>query len=519
MKKTILLYILVVAVTLGYRLYPTVASQQPFSIDAWPLLYDAKTIQEATPISLEDGRLDGYNSFWPGSIFASLSFSLISDINVETLMRFFYPVVNGLGVALFLFLMGRRIGGVAVGLLATLIMGLLYPAYFMGAGVAKETYAITLYLLTIYLALFRMEYRRVLPAILVAPALVFVHHLTTLLTFVSLLAVGLLYLLRMEKCGLSILSIAAIIFGTAYIHYNTLGYLGLRLPELLPETIISFVAYLTVFLFIGYIHPGRPPSESRLLINTILLLTISASLIYTVMMGMWSDEIPALGSEYLIYSFQYLVLWIVVYVATHKIRSSREGRGVYYWFLGVAALTAYAVVGGAPVIAGVSYRLIDFIIPSMALLAAYAAARSEGLSGVVSALAIILPIAILSTTIFINGFYLEDPNLGYSWRNRAGLVNPGRFILMYGDRDNLIVYGDSTMKYIYGEYYRLEIHTNPTYIERNPKSTGRDLILIYREMMKNGFVLGAFNFKKLSTQHLGNNLGRIYDNQELWIYM
>lgn len=516
-RKTTLLYIIVIVVTLGYRLYPAVASREPFSIDAWPLLYDAKTIQASTPIPLEDGRLDGYNSFWPGSIFTSVITASVLNVDVEALMALIYPLVNGLGTALYIYLIGRRVGDHRVGLAAALLAGIMFPAFFVGAGVTKETYAYTLYLILIYLSLSSRGWVGIPPMLLVASGLVLAHHLTTFMAFASLLTIGTLYLIRLRRIGVAPVMAAAALFILGYLHYNVLGYLGLRLPELLPETLVSIASYLVVFLFLGNIHPGEARRGARLALNTILLVSTLSTLTFIILVLGVSMEVVKLGAEYLPYTLQYILLGALAYLATTRLGGDELGKGIYYWFLGVSWIIVYSLFGGNPFFINIIYRFIEFMIPPLAILAAYSLMRTSTRVGAVGLAITVIIVGISSTYMLVGAFHLGDPYLGYNWRNRVAIVQPGIHLRSFTEPSIVALYGDTTIKYIYKEYYGFRVYTQPTYLN-NAKSTGKDLVMLYREMLINGFNQGPYKLIRVEEIHLRKNLNRIYDNNQLWIY-
>lgn len=516
MRRAVALYILVVALAILIRLYPTIVTRMPFSIDAWPLLRDAELIGRYTPISLDDPRLDRYNSLWPGSILSSVILSKTMGVNVGYLMSVVYPFINGLGAVLLIYLFGLRICGWRAGLLAALFMCMLYPAFYMGAGVTKETYTYTLYLTIIYLTIFIMGYVRAVPILITIFGMVLSHHLTTFMAFASLLTVGIVYLVRGRRCGFGALLSSAAVFTVAYIHYMVLGYVGLRLPELMPETLISMGAYLIVFLFLGYIHPGEPRRGLRLIINILLALVFSIALVYASIVSGVSMELPQLGEKYLIYAVQYIVLGILLYVASTRMGDS-VGLGVYLWFLGVSWIIIYALFGGNPFFTGIIYRFIDFLIPPLVILAAYTLSSLGRSMGAILVAATIILVLTSNAAIFIDAFYNGDPYLGSYWRNSVATFIPAKYITGYGDQEQLNIYGDFRIKYMYQDYYGLKVYTSPKYFMDVHPNSG-DLVIYTLDMAKNGFVQSPYKHIRVGEDNLINNLNRIYDNQGLWIY-
>ncbi len=94
------------------------------------------------------------------------------------------------------------------------------------------------------------------------------------------------------------------------------------------------------------------------------------------------------------------------------------------------------------------------------------------------------------------------------------VVEPGKYIVSYSDWDSIELYRDTTIKYIYGYYYRLTTHSTPNY---QGESSG-GLWLIYYDMLRNGFNAGPYNLIPFNEFPLANNLNRLYDNRGLWIY-
>ena len=516
MRLKALIYMAIVAVTVLIRLYPALVTGMPFSIDAWPLLYDAETIERYTPIPLEAAVLDSYNSFWPGSIFTSLVSAIVLGVDVGGLMAILYPAINGLGTAVFIYVLGRRAAGEFAAISASAISALLYPAFFMGAGVTKEAYTFTLYLATMYIVLYAGRWADSIPLVILSLGLVLSHHLTTFMAFISLLTIGSIYLARGRLRGLVAVSSAATLFIMAYLHYIGLGHLGLRLPEFIPETLISMGAYLTIFIFLGYIHPGTRREGVRLTMNILALSIVLVALSYLVLvMGLTTGE-PILEVRHFTYSIQYILLGILAYVATTKVGSSHSGIGIYSWFLGVSWIIVYSLFGGNPFFQALIYRFIDFLIPPLALLAGISGGYGGPRAKYVLA-ACILIVALSSLSMYVDALYLGDPYLGGSWRNRVGVANPGIFLSSHIDSGDTILYGDMVVKYIYGSYYGFDVWVSPKYLEA--PASGRDGVsVIYRGMVETGLNLGPYNIIGYSDGRLRMSLNRVYDNNELWMY-
>ncbi|MEM3554117.1 MAG: hypothetical protein QW658_04080, partial [Candidatus Bathyarchaeia archaeon] len=186
------LYIfLALSIALVLRLYPTIVSGLPFSVDAWSPIRNTELLIEYTPIRLDDEVFDGYNNYWPGVSLFGAVFSQVTGIRPINLMATIVPLAGGLTVLFFYALISRLSQSHKLAFFASILLATAFPYTLFMSGVTKETYANPIYMLSILIFLGSSKWRKILLFTIVSVALVLSHHLTTLVTIVVLASITL----------------------------------------------------------------------------------------------------------------------------------------------------------------------------------------------------------------------------------------------------------------------------------------------------------------------------------------
>ena len=509
---------LVFAISFIFRLYPYMNLNLPFSIDAWPLIRDTISLIRYSPIPLDSILFDGYNNYWPGSIIFSTVFSEISGVYPVNAMAMAFPFINSLGLIILYSMLRKMDIDIDISIISIAVIGTLYPLFFFGAGVTKETFAFPLYITLLYFTFTMKNYKSLISITLLITTLILTHHLTSLITLVIIAYALSQSIFNFSKDKTVFIRgytfITLFIFG--YLYYFLYAYRGMRLPELTYENLISVLSYLILFIFISYqlsigIDKDIRQWFSRVMIVSALALALAY---FTIVMG-FSEEVVRLPRRYLIFSIPYISLAALASIGIRYIRVKRRRIPIIYWFSSILALMSYSIFGGNPLFTGIIYRLVNFLIVPLSISAAasiYFLRRRIKLFSTVILIIVVVP----SVYAAYSAYYMFDPYLGYNWRNQRGIYQPGHWLSNY-NIDSLPVAGDTTVKYLFKDYYTFGYIPGLSIINSGCRSTS--ILILYRMMYVNGYNSGSFTRIHVDLDHAKKIYSRVYDNNNLFIYL
>jgi len=515
------LFILTSVFALGIllRLYPFMASGLPFSIDAWPLIRDSKILYINSPIAIDSDLFDGYNNYWPGAMSFSTMSSILLGVNPMLSMSYLFPFLNGLGM-LTLYILMRRLGFQwSQAVTGVLIASTLYPLFFFGAGVTKETIALPIYLTIILLAMWDRDLSKgILLSIPVSISLVFTHHLTLFITVLILLSFFIYRITRLRlRQSVYTLCIFSLLLAAGFLHYILLGSRGLRLPSMRLELVISLGSYIVIYLFaatyLSYTGGGR--RRDALVKGVTAFLLAMGIIYYTAVVG-YSDVTPRLSTDYLLYGLPYAFIASVAVAGFSRIRRLESGLSLLYWLCILLAVSTYSIFGGDPFFTPLIPRLVNFIIIPLAALSSTAIYIIGGGRRIAPTLLLIL-IIVSGPSVYAayKAYYEYDSYLGYNWRNSWGMLSTGDWIREYNP--SLTVAGDTSVKYLFHDYYMFRYSHGKTYLDGGRPKSGT-VFIFYWSMSRNGYNSGTFLRIPIDTARLNNVYDTIYNSLETRIY-
>ena len=495
------------------------ASGLPFSIDAWPLIHDSKILYRDSPISLDSELFDGYNNYWPGSILLSTISSILMGLSPMLMMAYLFPFVNGLGM-ITLYVLLRRLGFQwSQAVIGVLMASTLYPLFFFGAGVTKETLAFTMYLTLILLIMRdRGLSRGFLASIPLSISLVLTHHLTLFITVLIILSIFLYHITRLRlNPSIYTLSILLFLIAIGSIHYILLGSRGLRFPSMRPELVLSLGSYIVIYMFTAtYLSYGGGGGRYNAIFKSITAFILTLGIIYyTAVLG-YSDITPRLSIDYLLYGLPYAFIASIAVGGFRYIRSLESGLSLLYWLCILLAISTYSIFGGDPFFTPLIPRLINFIIIPFAALASTALYLLGGRRRIISIIILILlMVSAPSVYAAYKAYYEYDSYLGYNWRNSRGMLSTAEWIIEYNPF--LTVAGDTSVKYLFHDYYMFRYSPGREYIDGG-KAKSDTVFIYYWSMSRNGYNSGTFSRISLDTMRLNNLYDILYNSRETRIY-
>lgn len=533
MKKHVYVLILILAVAVFLRFYPTLISGLPFSTDGWSSIRNAEVLMQYSPVSLGNTSLfDGYNNYWPANSLFGAVFSQITGISIVNTMAFGVPLAGALAIPLFYVLASRITENNKIALIATALLATAYPYTMFTAGVTKETFANPIYLSVIMLFLLAPSWKRTLLFAVASVALVLSHHLAALVT-ISVLA-SLTIVLFYSKAGKIHFSIKSnvwllgIISAVTAAYFWVYAYRGLT-SFFNPSDLLTVGAYqlvsLAVVLF--YISRTNLPSRKRVIFGFIAALALACSFICLITWKPLVFGAPILPIHYVIYFSPYVIALSLTVIAFSELSFRRRALLIpLFWLVPIAGLEGYAIFGGSPISLTLTYRMLDFLLVPLFILVAIAfyrlfvffnAKRGSRIL-IVGVISIILFIASVNCYSLYASTSLQEKYLGYFWLYTAPEASASNWIA--ANSDNQTVAGDMKVSYLLNGYFNVKVDVleGLEFLENN--SSKPDLLFVYPEMSTNGYVLYSGNVLALPenwTQQL-QPLNCVYSNNMVTLY-
>jgi hypothetical protein len=510
--------LLVFAVALSLRLYPTLVSGVPFSTDSWPPIRNTELLIERTPIDLGNrGVFDGYNNYWPfNSIFGAV-FSQVISVEPRFAMAIVFPFIGAVAVLMFYTLV-KGLFNAETSFIASTFFATGFTHALFTAAVTKETYGNPLYLLLILLFLKSGGVKELLLFSLASVALAFTHHLTPAITMLVLFSMALARLVSDFKKGLALnkfnfLHVGILVSATLlyYLLYAKAGF-DIRLT---PSDMLSVTSFQLVAFITGLFFASRKPSP----IYCSLAAAVSFLLIAIATRTSIAPGAPVLPARYMLYAAPYIMASPFVGVGVGGASFA------VFWLAAVLGVEGYAVFGNSDYGAGLAYRGLNFLLPPMALLCAVGLHRLRSTAGklyggmvagrlVKTAVAVtVAAIALLNISNVYAAVSLQERYMGYFWLYTQPEYDAGLWLSNVGGDQPIA--GDVKVSYLLKDYFDIEVEVLQGLRYLSGEDVPRPhLIYIYGQMLMNGYVLGggySVDLPQSWTEKL-HSLNKLYSN-------
>jgi uncharacterized membrane protein len=501
MNKINILLAAIIIISFSIRLYPTLLTGLPFSTDSWPIISNTEILLGYTPISLEDDVFDGYNNYWPASqIFGAIS-SIMLGAKVLDVERILFPAIASLTPIILYIIVKRIMDCRGAAIISSLLLALGgYQAIFT-SGVTKETFTLFLFLTYLYLVLATggLTARSILLSI-IGMAIIMGHHLQyfLLIAILSNILVLRLLLRRVHDNGLARLMVGLIILLIlGAIYYPLYALRGIHYSLTFSDTLslISFQAFslLILYYLLAEAKASRPPI-SLLAAWAASYVCLLANQLFPIMPG--SPKIPA---NLLMEVSILLMLGLFVILGFHASRHGEMANSYFIlgWFSAILSLEAYSMFGSQPSISlTLFYRLTNHILPPALILASIGLVKVMSLFkrrrlGLLCLAVILLPVSLTMVYQHYSSVILQENYLGYQWNYNMAEYEFASWLSRKGD--DLKVYGDMKIKYLLEGYFGMSVDEVRGFKILNGESpAGKSLIVTYKVMEKNGYVLGPY---------------------------
>ncbi|MEM2292255.1 MAG: hypothetical protein QXX41_03170 [Nitrososphaerota archaeon] len=498
LKKTSIHVILILFTSVFVRLYPTLISGLPFSTDSWPLVRNTEKILEYTPTQLGGGDFDDYNIYWPASqIFGAIASELLSIAPIDS-MRITIPFTASL-TPLMIYLIVRRLSdNDFLSFMAGLLFAAGGPHAIFTAGVTKESFTNMLFLASLYFFLLPGSIPRLLGFLITSLTVIMGHHLTYIVLIVVLLNLFFaeVFLSRSHKIsGGGKLTMLIFLATAGSIYYAIYASNGLKIS--LNFSDFLSVSAFQVILFVSMLYVVARPVSRLLLILWILDVLATFAILLSNQVRPFIPGAPQLSLQVFFYACQFIFLGFLAVIGMYNVKKNEVDKRLYpimFWLSSTLGLEAYAVFGAEPNISlTLTYRLLNFILPALGVMAAASILGNRRLRIFqwIPILCILSSAAAISMQSY-SAVILQENYLGYQWLYLPQDFQQALWIKKYGG--DLMVYGDLKVAYLVRDYLGLKVDPAKGYafLAENCGSTSHGLLVTYRTMEKNGYVLGPY---------------------------
>ena len=533
MKKDFYILILICAVAISVRLYPTLISGLPFSTDGWSPIKNTESLLQYTPVSLGDNAVfDGYNNYWPAMSLFGAVFSLVTGLSVVDAMAIGIPLVAALTIPLFYALVRRITENTKIALIATTLLATAYPYTLFTAGVTKETFANPIYVCVLLLFLLAPSWKRTLLFLLSSVVLVFSQHLATLVTIGVLitLTIGLFYS-KDNKARYSVKStvgLLGILSGVAVVYFYFYSYSGFP-ASLSSSDLLTVGAHQLVVLAVILFFTSKAgfPSRRQIFLGSLGIIVLSCFFVVLLTQKPLVSGAPILPIHYVIYMVPFMVLLPVMVFAFDGLYERRSRLLLpIFWLSPIIALEGYAIFSGSPISLTLTSRTLNFLILPLLILVGLAfyklytynkKARVKRIV-IVGIVATLLVVALVNRYSVFASVSLNERYMGYFWLYRAPEFAASA--LIFANTVNQTVAGDVKVFYLLNGYFgvKVDVYDGLNYLDGD--GSAPDLLFVYPEMVTNGYVIYSGNVWVLQENWTSRlvPLSSIYSNGMVNLY-
>ncbi|MCS7119591.1 MAG: hypothetical protein NZ952_00015 [Candidatus Bathyarchaeota archaeon] len=484
------------------RLYPTISSGQPFSVDAWSPIRNSELLIEHSPISLgEDKIFDGYNNYWPAvSIFGALLANTVDAKPKET-MAVAVPLTASLTVIILYALLSRALSSPKPALFASTLLASAFPYSLFTAGVTKETYASPLYLLLILTPiLYKCDWRQIIILTISSMGLVLSHHLTALIAAASLGGMTLASLIvgiegRPGREWTVILPFL-ILTTVGGIYFASFAYRGLKVTLTIND-LLSAASYQTIAFAITLYFATRTKRKHSIrtvLSSSTLALTGLLFMLLCTVKPITPDA-PTLPLHYALHAAPYILPSPLIILGFQEARG-KENFPLLFWLACILGLEAYAIFGNPPVGLTLIYRTLNFLCAPLAVFTAIGLhalfPEKEGFNrrhhiNLAAAGCLLLLTALNSYGVYA-AVNLQERFLGYFWLYTGQEYEAAEWISKAVGSQRIA--GDVKVLYLLKGYFNKDVDVTQGLLYLTGGSSAKPRILFtYNRMLNNGYVV------------------------------
>ncbi len=527
MRKYICLLVLVFAVALTVRFYPTLISGLPFSTDGWSSIRNAELLLRFTPVSLGDNSVfDGYHSYWPGNSLFGAVFSEVTGSAPIDAMAFGVPLAGTLAIPLFFVLVRKVTENTKVALISTALLATVYPYAMFTAGVTKETFANPIYLTLILVFLLGFSWGKMLLFSVASLALVLSHHLTALITLgvMVFLTVAFFY----SKSGKIRHSARSNIFLLFLLALITVCYFGFYASEgltvsLASNDLLSLGAYQLLVLSLVLYFVSKQSLPCRRVMLSSFAVTLVCAVLFALLITKTSlvPSAPVLPLHYLLYISPYLVLLPLMMLGFGDLHKRRiDLLFPVFWLAPLLALECYAIFTNVPMGLTLAYRTLNFLLLPLCILFGVAfyklyvysksVHRSRFLC--VGVVATVLVVACMNCYSVFASVSLQERYMGYFWLYRTPEMSASNWLATTDY--NQTVAGDMKVSYLLQGYFNMKVNMVQGLQFLEGDGSAPKLLFVYPEMYTNGYVVYSGNVLTLPENWSGRlvSLSCVYAN-------
>jgi hypothetical protein len=527
----VLAVIFVTAVIL--RLYPFLIGGLPYSTDGWSCIRNTELLIQNSPVSLGDaGLFDGYNTYWPANSLFGAVFSEVTGLAPMDAMAFGVPLAGALTIPLFFVLVRKITENTKIALIAAVLLATAYPYIQFTAGVTKETFANPIYVSVLLIFLLKPSWKRTLLFSAASAALVLSHHLTAFLTigFLAFLTCALFYS-KNNRFGSSVkqnVGLLAVISAITGVYFGFFAFKGLSLT-LSVSDLLAVGAYQVLVFSAALFFTAKTVSRSRrfLAVRCLAVLGLACCFVLFLTQKALVPAAPTLPLHYFLFFIPYLIIIPLVTFGFGGLHERQSSLLIpVFWLAPLIAFGAYAVFSSSPMGLTLTYRVLNFLVLPLFVLAGIAFYKlyvhSKRLrAGRILALGIgaaVLVAASAGPCGLYASVSLQEPYLGYFWLYRTPEISACQWTA--ASLANQSVAGDMKISYLLKGYFNVNTDVAGGFQFLSGSGSKPSLLLVYPEMSTNGYVVYSGNVMALPQNWTSklHDLNQVYSNNMVNLY-
>jgi hypothetical protein len=232
--------------------------------------------------------------------------------------------------------------------------------------------------------------------------------------------------------------------------------------------------------------------------------------------------------HYFLYALPFLISApLILYGLNELNRNNFQLMIPVFWIAPLIGFAMWSVFADPLGGVGYAYRLINFMLPPLLILAAIVLVKIAKLKVPTlysrrfvkfAAVAVIAIMAVTSTYTLFAAVSLQEPYLGYFWSYKPSEYRASSWVAANGS--NQTITADVKTRYLLDDYFKVNVSVEPGLTFLEGKGSEPNILYIYNQMKTNGYVLYQGSAISLPANWISNltDYNVVYANSEVTIY-
>jgi len=334
-----------------------------------------------------------------------------------------------------------------------------------------------------------------------AITLAFAHHLTPLITIAILSSIALARFINNTRKGLapnkSDFTLVSILAVATTLYFGLYAQAGFKFILTLSDW-LSVASYQILAFALAMYLASKPyvHAQTRTLIASLVAIAL-AFLLPLLAIRISLAGFPTLPTYCLLYVSPYFILLPFIVLGYGYQKRIKGPIAPVFWLATLMGLEAYAIFSNSTLSPALWIRIPNFLYPPLAIFSAvglyqlYETVKKPSLQRLIkpAVMTILVVIVIVNAYTLYAAVSLQERYMGYQWFYRRQEYEAGDWIAT--TTSSPTVAGDMKVAYLMRDYFgaKVDVLQGFRYLTENGSSQPQ-MLFIYRQMLKNGYVLG-----------------------------